>query len=173
MTTVLQSRVQIRDVELKDIFGWPLKVARRDDDGEIIWTTPPGVDGRGVADTEKATASMLIRDVLLSINNIEFLRRMQKAKDGYNAQRLWGQVENSHGKETVSLREDQYKWLHSFLGRKVALTKEGKDQSLEERTVAVHLWGVHEWYIRKQLMSMEDAKELDMEQDSDEGDETK
>ena len=152
--------VKIPNVVATSFVGKNFQVARKDDDGEVVWKEPCVLCGSPKETTEPerkdARPADLISDVLLSLNNLKDIRAVQKADDGQRALRLWNQVENSKGGDYLRINEKEYEWLKRLLNR--VLPKEGdkKDDQAVSQTVAQRLWSLNAWTLQRQLMSVDE-----------------
>ena len=69
----------------------------------------------------------------------------------------------------IRFKEVDHTWLKRVLGRKVPVTKEGKEAGFSERTVAEFLWGLNEYPIRKLLRCLTEEEEKDEKKDLGDG----
>lgn len=149
----------IKNDVIQTIFGKPLKIPERNDDGDVVWED----ETNSKAKTQDAQPVSVIREVLLSINGIDVLRRIQKPMDSMRAHRTWNQLEKEREGDLLHLKQDEYEWLHSLLERKVAVTREAKEAGAEDRTVVSHLYGINEWMVTNALKSLDQRVEPETE----------
>ena len=152
---------------INSVFAKPLMISVRDDDGDIVWKDPNVDEAKRVPTLEQAKPQSIIREILLSINGLEALRRIQKPNDGFRAHRLWNQLERAKESEYIRLRSEEYEWLHSLLSRKVPVNKEAKDAGVEDRTVASQLYGINEWMVCNALKSIDERQEEEHDETED------
>lgn len=157
-------RETIPNAVIKNMFGNDWRVPQRDDDGTVIWESSCELCDKPEAGTQpklvKATASMLIREILL---NMTQLGKIQKPFDGRNATKLWNQIEKSKDGEDLQLHTAQYAWLHSLLTRDLPGEK-GDDA---KQTVAGALYGLNEWWVIQQLKTLHERSAIEEEEHED------
>lgn len=159
--------VEIPSGVVNTLWGKPLKLPKRDEDGEVIWKDP---DKKTEPETVDGDTWLVLEHLILTMNGNELLRRVQKPNDGFNAATLWARVKASrdHGNGYIRVKEEQYKWLHSLLARSVPVTKEAQEQGSEKRSVQSHLFGLDDYSVKQALLSLDERKldEPDLDDDA-------
>ena len=169
----------IPNVKLRDLFGRPCRIVKRDTDGDVVWKgSPPKDDDESDEQDDdanprtappkrqpefvEADVPLLLQDILLTFNGSQLLRQIQRAKDGYHAQRLWIQLERSIDQDYIKLAKEQYDWLHDSLLHRHLPPDKNLKESPGERTIAAFLWGIHEHCVVSQLKSLDERDNNDL-----------
>ena len=127
------------------VIGRPLRLPKRDEDGQLVWKDPEKTD----LETEPATAVNLIKQIILSLP-----QQLQAPSDSLRATRIWAQIEglqNGH----LQLQDQEYDWLHRVLNRQMPRSKDEKEASLEPQTLMVKLFGLNAHPIKRALTDVD------------------
>lgn len=123
--------------DILDLFGETCLIPEKDGEGQV-----------------KANSYLLLQWLLLQLHG-SLLRQFQRPEDGLRAYQLWAAVDKCKDCEELLIPDEEYQWYQELLSRDLPVSNEAQKQGLHPRTLAAHLWGLHEWTIANQLKGEE------------------
>jgi len=125
--------------KILDLERRPLKIAKYDDDGEVVWKTAPLGDIPGVPEAIVADTPGLIRNVLRVLANV---RLLFKADDPQRTAGIYLALDTAEEEGgDIRLGTKSYDWFHAMLGRQLPLNEEAKKAELVPESFAHTFWG--------------------------------
>ncbi|KKM86969.1 hypothetical protein LCGC14_1273730 [marine sediment metagenome] len=149
----------VKNIEVTNIQGKPMKIAALDDDGEVKWLRHPDPAAKPPVAGDPEMANAHVKD-LLRIAVFTIPDSTAKKADSLRAAHLWNSLERSQN-GAIEIHDKTYEWFFKLLKRDVPVTAEAKSSGILPKPYSFHLWGInHEWVVN-QLKDSEEQKTLD------------
>lgn len=134
--------------------GGPMKVPRRDEDGEVVWKDPDAPrDQREPAELLDMTVWDALRHVATSVP-----QGVRKNDDPYHGFLLMQQLITQKGAPQLEIDKAQYDWVHGVLKRPVPLSKEDKEAGFSADVLGAAWWGQNAYGVALALTAREDRE---------------
>jgi hypothetical protein len=133
--------------EIVNIEGRPLRIPKRDADGDILWKTKCPVCDAPEPSTEPQLEPL---DTLNAIRSLVFQMppQLRKPEDPQNSFHLMTALRQSDG-NNLTLEDSDYAFLHRLIEREIPLPEDKPDATPE--TLGSALWGINAWVVTQQL----------------------
>lgn len=150
--------------KMVSIEGRPVRVPKRDEDGELIWIDVCPVCERPSEGAEPEREAM---DTYSAIRTLCFsiIPSIRRNDDPRFASRVMTAVERARKRDgPVRLEDGDYEWMGRLFERHFPKAKAGElAEGADATTVGEGLWGINAWVVQQQLTPKGLEEEVDGE----------
>jgi|TARA_R110002020_G_scaffold54717_1_gene152399 hypothetical protein len=135
----------IRISTIVNIEGRPIRIPKRDVDGDVVWQTTCPVCNTPEPNTQPELEEL---DTIKAVRSLIFQLppSLRKPDDPQNSFHLLNAVRQNDG-ELLTLEDDEYDFLHRLIDREVS---NGEEDAVTE-TMGSALWGMNSYVVIQQL----------------------
>jgi len=150
---------QIPVAKIIGFSGKPLRVPKRDEDGNIVWKNE---ELKTEPEIAEADTLEVLRIISLNIS-----REIQTSNDPLRVSQLWHRLDTTKD-GIVELHDKLYDWLHRLLNREIPLTAVEKERGIKPIPYSQQLFSMNSAGVVRQLKDVDERKKLNGEMEAEE-----